>query len=866
MKHLRFPALFLFLSSLFLLPLFAGGPIGGIGDVSTKYAAASLPLRYKTDRGSLGSFNNTQATEIAVFAFTEWDNLATADLSFSHLGQLDYDVVSASDPYISGLEQFGDGVFPVVFDTDGAITDSRIGAGARQQVYGFASSFSPDGVHFQEGFVIINGFLTGRPDVDPVYREVITHEVGHMLGLSHSQVALGADYSLMYPTTQAQAATGIEADDAAAMSALYPAPGYLNSVGSITGRITNNLGEPLSGVNVIAVDSATGDIYSSVSDYFSGDDPRFVSNPGRIGTYTIRGLPPGRYFVRIEPINPLFVTGSQVASYLTPINTDIWHEWYNGENEDGNMLLDNSNERTSVAVSAGGVTEGIDIAANGSPTLSALTEHSGTASQEIPLPLQANVGVTITQFAVRYTAPGNGSLLGVRLWTQANSDMPENSTLTVTVHRDVAGSIAGIPGQALGSVTIPFSQLAGDQYNDIWLRDLGNGVNFFQGEKFHVSVRINGGGSLVLLLDDANGSRNQTSYFVQEANMWQNFPDGLSGPGVAAWNLLMSAIYTSVPAGVQAPLADAPSQLAFGSARVGVKATKQMTFRNVGTADMNVTNVLITGTNGPRFSLESGGGAFTLEPGESRTVTVGFTPQERTAVTALLQFVHNASGSPTVVNLSGTGTEPVVVMAASSIDFGERTVNLLAQQEPVIFRNGGLDSLRVLGVEVEGEGFTLSSPGGATWVAPAGSFKSRVTFRPVEEKSYSGTLRIYHELTSSPIEIPLSGVGKISVGSVSTQFTASGLSVSLDPVRPNPVRDGAEIVWQTSGSGRLPVEIVLADITGRTVLRRELEVIGTGGTAEERLPVDVGDLSSGEYQVTIRSAHGTATQKFVIVR
>lgn len=846
---------------------FGGGSIGADGTQPTRYAANRLPLIYRTDKGNLGTFSNTLATQIAVFSFSEWSNLATASLSFLNQGELDRDVTSANDAYISGIEQYSDGVFPVVFDTDGAITDARIGAGARQQIYGFASSFSFDGVTYEEGFVIINGFLTSRPNIEPVYREVITHEIGHMLGVAHSQIGMSAEYPLMYPTTQAQSVSGIEADDAAAISALYPAPGYFSTVGSISGTITGYDGTPLSGVNVIAVNAATGAVYSTVSDYFGGDDLRFFNKPPRTGGYVLSGLPPGNYFVRIEPINPIFQNGSQVASYLTPINTDFWHDWYNGEeDEDGNMLLDNSNERTSVAVTAGNTTSGIDIAVNDSPTLRTLTEHTSTVSQEITLPLEPNPGVTLSRFAVRYTAPENGSLLGVRLWTQASSYMPADASMTITVHRDTPGSLAGIPGTELGSVTVPMSELAGDQHNDIWLRGIGNAVNFFQGEKFHVSVRLNGDAVLTCFLDDGTGTKNQTSYYVQQAGRWFNFPEGLSGAGVAGWNLFMSAIYTSVPAGVEAPLVDVPSELKFGSTRVGVKTTAEAVLRNVGTADLNVTNVLITGANSDKFSIESGGGAFTLKPGERRTVIVGFTPVDAPQVTALLQFMHNANGSPTIVTLSGSGKQAVLVPVATMIDFGEQRINTFAQQEPIVFRNGGADTLRVMSVELEGEGFTLGSPSGAAQVAPVGSFKVRVSFRPTEEKLYTGVVRIRHELGNDPLEITLRGEGTNATGNVASELVADGLRLSMGSIQPNPVHDGALIAWQLNGTGRLPVEILITDISGRTIHVEKRELIGIGGTYRESMQLDVRDLPSGEYHAVIRSARGSVAQRFVVLR
>ena len=845
---------------------FAGGPINAVGINATTYATDRFPLAYSTDMGSLGNFNNTQATAIATFAFSTWENLSTAALSFTNVGQLDRDVSSSGDSYISGPGQFSDGVFPVVFDSDGSITDARIGVGASQQVFGFASSFSQNGVDFLEGFVVINGALTGREGAEQIYREVITHEVGHMLGIGHSQIGIRADYSLMYPTTLTfDDVLNIGPDDGAAMSMLYPAPGFLGTVGGISGFVTNEVGAVLSGVNVVAVDSATGALYSTVSDYHSGNDGRFLNKPDRTGEYTLRGLPPGTYFVRIEPINPLFQGGSSVASYSTPVNPDVWREWYNGENESGNMLQDNSNEKTGVVVTAGALTKEINIQANGSPTLTTLVEHNDVQFQAVPLPLPAGTA-NLTRFATRYTAPENGSLLGVRFRTLAESVMPEGSSITVSVHENTDGSLAGIPGEELGSVTIPMGDLAADQSNEIWLRELGQPMNFFQGQKFHIAIRINGDGLLNCLFDNAQGTRNQTSYYVQESGRWFNFPDGLQN-GAQGVNIFMEAIYTSVPAGTPLPLIGvSPTTLNFGSTRVGKQTVQEVQVRNFGTADLNVTDVFLSGSNSDKFSIESGGGAFILKSGEMRFVRLGFTPQSTGSVQALLQFAHNATGSPTIISLTGGGKEPILNPLVSSIDFGVQEVNKAVQQTEGLLRNIGSDSLNITALQFDGDGFSLISADVPTFLPPGATYDIRLQFWPTKVQEYTATLRVLHELESSPLEIDLTGTGQDDVGSVPVEIAGEGLSVALHPVGPNPVHERAELSWSVSGAGRMPVEITVVDVAGKEVLRENRELLGDGGTRSETLVLDVKDLTSGEYQVVMRAPNGVAVRKFVLVR
>lgn len=848
------------------VPLFAGGPIGGVGITATKYSTTRFPLLYKTDRGSLGSFDNSQATVIANFAFASWANLATADLTFTHQGQLDRDVNSSEDPYISGAGQFSDGVFPIVFDETGALTDARIGVGASQNVFGFATSFTMDGVEFEEGFAIINGALTGREGAEAIYREVMTHEIGHMLGIGHSQISMHAEYALMYPTTLTfNEILNIEPDDGAAMSLLYPAQGYLGSVGGITGFVTDDQGKPLSGVNVVVVDSASGAVYSTLTDYYSGEDGRFLNKPDPTGEYIMRGLPPGTYFVRIEPLNPFFSGGSSVGSYATPVNTDIWHEWYNGEGESGNMLQDNSNEKVGVEVKAGALTKNIHIQANNSPTLTTLTEHNGLGYQSVPLPLPAGPA-TLTRFATRYTAPENGSVLGVRIRTLAAAEMPVGSSVTFSVHRNTSGSLAGIPGEELGSVTIPMSDLASDQWNDIWLREIGQPLNFLQGQQFHIAVKVNGEGLLDCLFDDASGTRNQTSYYVEEASRWLNFPEGL-GANAQGINIFMEAIYTSAPAGVPVPLISVSSSLVnFGSVRIGKTAQENVTVRNIGTAELSVTNVLLTGSNSDKFSIESGGGAFTLQTGQSRELSIGFTPEGTGSVQALLQLQHNASGSPSIITLNGGGKAPVLTSLTSSVEFGEQPVNKSVQRDVDVLRNVGSDSLYIETLQFVGDGFSLVSGQTPTSIPPGGTFRIRMQFWPTKVQEYSGTLRVLHELESSPLEIALSGTGSDDIGSVPVTINRDDFSLRLQSVGPNPSRGYAEVIWEVTGGGRYPAEIVVTDILGKEVLRERRELSGNGGTVTETSELDLTGVPAGEYQVAIRAAGGVAVRKFVLVR
>lgn len=104
-----------------------------------------------------------------------------------------------------------------------------------------------------------------------------------------------------------------------------------------------------------------------------------------------------------------------------------------------------------------------------------------------------------------------------------------------------------------------------------------------------------------------------------------------------------------------------PTALNFHSHLSGTKATKKVTVTNSGTATLNISNIVVTGTG---FTLKT----FTsklvtpckagiaLAPGASCVTKVTFSPASPGSYSGNLTFTDNAPASPQSVHLSGTGT------------------------------------------------------------------------------------------------------------------------------------------------------------------------------------------------------------------
>ena len=115
--------------------------------------------------------------------------------------------------------------------------------------------------------------------------------------------------------------------------------------------------------------------------------------------------------------------------------------------------------------------------------------------------------------------------------------------------------------------------------------------------------------------------------------------------------------------GIPVPTPDiavAPPSWDYGDVVVGTTSDKTFTVSNPGTAPLDVTETNLTGDSD--FEIQSGGGSFNLNPGDTHDIVLRFAPTSPLSKSATLSLTNNVAGkNPLDVSLSGTGIQPDTV-------------------------------------------------------------------------------------------------------------------------------------------------------------------------------------------------------------
>lgn len=359
----------------------AGGP-HHVTRTGAPWRWAEMPIRFHPDRGDLGRIDNATALRLVDEAFAVWTSVPTASISVQSAGSLPEDVTVRN--YRRYWDVCGDGLTPIIFDHDGHIIDAIVGPVRGARLRGLTSRCAVYATgEIREGAIVINGrYYSGltrdalSTDAIEDLRELLVHEIGHLLGLAHAQTnavdAAGRldpnapDLPMMFALPHRGRITKLHLDDEAALSVLYPSPSFSTTRGAIAGRVLAHDGQSAqAGVHVVARDlldprvNAAGALSGA---YFWPTAPGDGTPPAALEAhYEIAGLPPGLYTLHIEPIAPAFHGPAALGHFDPPPALSGPAEAWNG---DGESAHDDPTIALPVLVLPGVTTDGIDFVAN----------------------------------------------------------------------------------------------------------------------------------------------------------------------------------------------------------------------------------------------------------------------------------------------------------------------------------------------------------------------------------------------------------------------------------------------------------------------------------------------------------------------
>jgi hypothetical protein len=243
-----------------------------------------FPVRYFVRNLATNGVTAQQFQGAVDRAFTTWHNVPTAELSAQFVGFVQAAPFTEDGANVLGFlnqpnqDRTLAATTFTVDETDGRLLEADI--------------------FFNSAFPWSTQEATDRYDVE----SIALHEIGHLLGLSHS--ALGeteliaggrrviASEAVMFPIAFNRgniADRNLKADDIAGISDISGTAAATRQLGSISGRVTKN-GSGVAGAHVVAFNPQTGALVGGFALNTNGD-------------FVIAGLEAGAYILRAEPLD-----------------------------------------------------------------------------------------------------------------------------------------------------------------------------------------------------------------------------------------------------------------------------------------------------------------------------------------------------------------------------------------------------------------------------------------------------------------------------------------------------------------------------------------------------------------------------------
>lgn len=265
-------------------------------------------------------------------------------------------------------------------------------------------------------------------------------------------------------------------------------------------------------------------------------------------------------------------------------------------------------------------------------------------------------------------------------------------------------------------------------------------------------------------------------------------------------------------------LSFSPSAVNFAPQGVGSSTSASLTVTNYGSMGASFSSFALTGTNAADFFLSANScptGTTLLTPSTSCYISISFTPSAAGVRTASLVITDNATGSPQIVSLSGTGQSLLKQLSFTSgvLSFGAETVGYTTGLNSVTVRNVGAASVTLSKVTLAGAAaadFTVNDancvPG--LVLTPNSSCYVDLKFTPSTTGSRAASLTFTDDAQGSPQTVTLVGFGQSATQQLS--FSYVNLDLGIQDVGTTSSQTGINV----ANLGEAPVNFTAITVTG----------------------------------------------------
>jgi hypothetical protein len=336
-----------------------------------------------------------------------------------------------------------------------------------------------------------------------------------------------------------------------------------------------------------------------------------------------------------------------------------------------------------------------------------------------------------------------------------------------------------------------------------------------------------------------------------------------------------------------AQLSASPSSVAFGNTQVGTTGSSQtITISDSGGSTLTLSQANVSGAG---FGISGLALPLTLNPSQSTSFSVSFAPTSAGSVSGSVSLVSDASNSPTMITLTGSGVQSQLSASPTSISFGNVLVGTTKKQSVTLSVSGSGASVTVSQASVSGTGFSVSGLSLPLTLNSGQSTSFAVSFAPATTGNFTGSISLANDSSDSPIMVALSGTavqpqlsvvpssvafGDVVVGNTNTQtltlsnsgtanltisqITVSGTGFSTTgvslPITLSPgQKSGFNVAFAPTGAGSVTGSLSL--VSDAPDSPATVPLSGTGISATYQLSASPTSLSFGDVTV------GTSTSQ-----